>query len=190
MKIPTEEVKPRIVTRNGDGPPGKVLLNPKLPARFTNLGRFYEILAITSAVGILVVYGLNFSGWLLALAVIVLAILSAGAYMLAIRYAVTARRVQGLLEKARAAEESARTSLWKYKITYGRLRTLKEAGVPEDVTVALEPFVNQEPLLKKQFLDTLALKCDLSWERINEFTDTVLKYTKVDSHPDVAPEPN
>lgn len=190
MEIPTEDVEPMIVTRNGDGPPGEVLLNPKLPARYTNLGRFYEILAILSAVAILVVYGLNFGGWVSGAALIVFGTLSVWAYRLAIGYAVKATRVQGLLEKARAADESARTSLWKYKITNGRIKTLEAADVPKDVTETLHKFVEESPLPKKQFLEHIARNSDLSLERINEFADTVLKYTKVDSHPDVVPKPN
>jgi hypothetical protein len=189
MKMPTEDVEPMVVTGNGDGPPDQVL-NPKLPARFTSRGRFYEILAIISAVGILVVYGLDVTEWVLVAAVILLGIAAVRAYKLAIHCAVEATRINGLLEKERAVRESARTSSWEYKITSGRLETLKAEGVPEDVSAALKALVHEKPLPKKQFLDRIANECDLSLERFNEFTDTVLKYTKVDSRADVAPKPN
>src|SRR5215211_1194461 len=67
----------------------------------------------------------------------------------------------------------------KYQVTKTRLLTLKSVGVPQDVRRALFRLRDQPPGPADEFLGKVAQ--DLSWERINQWREEILTYTKIDN---------
>jgi len=161
-----------------DGDP-HVVAKPPSPVLYRSVGRACEILAVASVTMFFFVYGLGLER-LVALAVIVLLIVIAiVTYKLAIKYAITAE----MAEKTLVQQQKARTAGLRYQVTDVRLRILEEAGVPGDVRRALAKLIKEEPPLPEQkFLAKIALDpvTDLGWERTLEFSEKILKYTKLD----------
>lgn len=167
-------------------PTDEIRATPVSAERYRSFGRAFEIVAVVSATGLVFVYGLGFESLYSApITIVVLVALLLIGYLMAIRYAVRTKMAEAALEQAaqmRATEETKRNEALTYKTTKARLRTLTEAGVPGDVTHAMELFLEIPPLPEKNFLELIAFdpRSDLGWERTNEFKERILRYTRVD----------
>ena len=73
-----------------------------------------------------------------------------------------------------------------------RLTTLESVGVPADVRSALRGLINESPLTADEFLARATLNPDggLSVERMKQWRETILTYTRVDGMPDVSQSAN
>jgi hypothetical protein len=142
-------------------------------------GRIMEIISVAALTGCFFVFTLKLSTLSMVAAAAVLAVVFFVTLATALRLAVGLSRA----ERADAASVM-------YKVTKARIKTLTTAGVPADVTEALEKLAGQPPLSGRAFIDRLALgtDTDLGLERTKEFEEQILKYTKVDRN-DATPPP-
>lgn len=155
-------------------------LKPPLVGQ-TNLGRFFEmssVLFCAASVVLLVVDFKNPLYWILAVYLLVNAVLF---FKLAVRKAVK--------EVTKQNEEQSKL---RYKVNGRRLTTLESVGVPADVRSALRGLINESPMTAEEFLAKATLNPDggLSLERIKQWRETILTYTRVDGMPGVAPSIN
>lgn len=155
-------------------------LKPPLVGQ-TNLGRFFEMLSVlffAASVVLLVVGYENPLYWLLALYLLVNAFLF---FKLAVRNAVN--------EVAKQNEQQAKL---RYKVNGRRLTTLESVGVPADVRSALRGLINESPMTAEELLAKATLNPDggLSLERMKQWRETILTYTRIDGMPAIAPSAN
>ena len=155
-------------------------LKPPLVGQ-TTLGRFLEMFSVlfcAASVVLLVVDFKNPLYWIVALYLLVNALLF---FKLAVRNAVK--------EVTKQNEEQAKL---RYKVNGRRLTTLESVGVPADVRSALRGLMNESPLTAEEFLAKATLNPDggLSVERMKQWRETILTYTRIDSTPAVTPGAN
>lgn len=155
-------------------------LKPPLVGQ-TNLGRLFEMLCVmfcALSVVLLVVDFKNPLNWIVALYSLVIALLF---FKLAVRTAVK-----------EVTRQNAEQATLRYKVNGRRLSTLESVGVPADVRSALRGLLNESPLTADEFLSKATLNPDggLSWERMKQWRETILTYTRVDGMPAVAPSAN
>ena len=167
-------------TNNGTSVDTPTDLKPS-SARQTTAGRFFEMMCVLCCAASTVLLVLGFKNpfyWIGIPGSLVIALLT---YKLAIRTAVN--------EVTRQDQLEAKVT---YKVNTGRLRTLELVGVPADVIRALESVVNESPVTAEEFLGKLTREsdCSLSRERMKQWQRTILKYTRVDDLPAVAPASN
>jgi hypothetical protein len=137
----------------------------------TKLGRTYEWVSILFLIGIVVFFVLGLQVWWYLLLVPTSLIGAIGFNLLATR-----RALKG------GEREKQEQTQFNYKVTRTRLLTLRSVGVPTDVRRALARLIDKEELPVGTFLQLVAQ--DVSWKRINPWTDQILMYTRVDSPPD------
>ena len=149
---------------------------PSSPAQ-TTWGRFYEMASVLLLIASFISFVLGFQvGWYW----LFLPFLFAGAIYL---YRRAAR--EAVERVKREKQEQAKL---KYQVSEIRLLTLKNVGVPTDVTEAVAPLVGQPELPADQFLAKIAQ--DLSWARVNQWQEKILMYTRIDNAPTVTPAVN
>jgi hypothetical protein len=151
--------------------------DPRFAAWYPTIGRGCEIVAVSALAGVVFLYPLGFRGNWLAVSAAILLIIAVLAYKAAIYLAIT---VKSLNWKKRREARKVLASAVCYKVTGARLETLKQAGVPPDVTNVLRTLKHSEPLPEKRFLEVIARDRDLGWARTEEFKHLILQYTKLD----------
>ena len=143
----------------------------------TILGRGFEMLTAALLAGCVFVLGLNFESWLpVVILVVLLMAFSYVAFNVAIGQALGAAK----------QEENLRANR-QYKVTVTRLNILEKVGVPDEVIRALSLLLGQPPMLEDEFFDKIATSTDLGRSRTNQFKETILKYTEVDTNPGSKP---